>query len=132
MKKNFTTEYTENTKKRQKRKANEEKADAMNRFHARHSMLPFYIFSLFSECSMVNSLSAAEPTRPYLALTGDLDAGSPADGIKIIEAKAGGVYAALDARDHFKNILYPNIGHTYTPEMWAEMLACIGRSWNHD
>jgi lysophospholipase L1-like esterase/dienelactone hydrolase len=65
--------------------------------------------------------------RPYLALTGDLDAGSPADGIKIIEAKAGGVYAALDARDHFKNILYANIGHTYTPEMRAEMLAWFAR-----
>ncbi|HEY7424188.1 MAG TPA: alpha/beta hydrolase family protein, partial [Gemmataceae bacterium] len=65
--------------------------------------------------------------RPYLALTGDLDAGSPADGIKVIEAKVGGVYAALDARDHFKNILYPNIGHTYTPEMRAEMLAWFAR-----
>jgi dienelactone hydrolase len=65
--------------------------------------------------------------RPYLALTGDLDAGSPADGIKVIAAKAGGVYAALDARDHFKNILYPNIGHTYTPEMRAEMLTWFAR-----
>ncbi|HEY7157221.1 MAG TPA: GDSL-type esterase/lipase family protein [Gemmataceae bacterium] len=65
--------------------------------------------------------------RPYLALTGDLDAGSPADGIKIIEAKVGGVYAALEARDRFKNILYPNIGHTCTPEMREEMLAWFAR-----
>jgi len=65
--------------------------------------------------------------RPYLALTGDLDAGSPADGIKTIEAKASGVYAALDARDHFKSILYPDIGHVYTSQMRAEMLAWFAR-----
>jgi lysophospholipase L1-like esterase/dienelactone hydrolase len=65
--------------------------------------------------------------RPYLALTGDLDAGSPADGIKIIETKASGVYAALDASDHFKSIRYPDLGHTYTPAMRAEMLAWFAR-----
>jgi hypothetical protein len=65
--------------------------------------------------------------RPYLALTGELDAGSPADGIRIIEDRAGGVYAALDARDHFRSIRYPNLGHTYTPAMRAEMLAWFSR-----
>jgi lysophospholipase L1-like esterase/dienelactone hydrolase len=61
--------------------------------------------------------------RPYLALTGDLDAGSPADGIRVIEQKAGAVYKTLGAEDHFKSILYKDIGHTYTPEMRKEMLA---------
>jgi hypothetical protein len=65
--------------------------------------------------------------RPYLALTGDLDAGSPADGIKIVEEKAGHVYAKLDAKDRFRSILYPGIGHTYTPEMRAEALRWFDR-----
>ncbi|HTU22208.1 MAG TPA: GDSL-type esterase/lipase family protein [Gemmataceae bacterium] len=65
--------------------------------------------------------------RPYLALTGELDAGSPADGIKVIEAKASAVYAALDVRDHFKSIRYADIGHTYTPAMRKEMLAWFAR-----
>ena len=61
--------------------------------------------------------------RPYLALTGDLDAGSPADGIKVIEQKAGAVYKTLGAEDKFRSVLYKDIGHTYTPEMRKEMLA---------
>jgi dienelactone hydrolase/lysophospholipase L1-like esterase len=65
--------------------------------------------------------------RPYLALTGDLDAGSPADGIKIIEERVGKVYDVMGAKDHFRNVLYPDIGHTYTPEMRKEMLAWFER-----
>jgi hypothetical protein len=45
--------------------------------------------------------------RPYLALTGELDAGSPADGVRMIETKAGQVYSALGAPEKFKSVLYP-------------------------
>ena len=61
--------------------------------------------------------------RPVLFLTGELDAGSPADGIKVIEEKAGGVYRAVGAGERFHSVRYPDVGHTYTPEMRAEMLA---------
>jgi dienelactone hydrolase len=61
--------------------------------------------------------------RPVLFLTGELDAGSPADGIKVIEEKAGGVFKAVGAAEKFKSVRYPDIGHTYTPEMRKEMLA---------
>lgn len=60
--------------------------------------------------------------RPYLALTGELDSGSPADGIKVIEDRVGKVYDLLGARDRFRNVLYPEVGHVYTPEMRKEML----------
>ncbi len=65
--------------------------------------------------------------RPFLALTGELDAGSPADGIKVLEEKVGRVYGVLGAAEKFKSIRYPNVGHTYTPEMRAEMLAWFAR-----
>jgi lysophospholipase L1-like esterase len=65
--------------------------------------------------------------RPYLALTGELDAGSPADGIRVIEEKAGGVYKALGAGDRFRSVRYPEIGHTYTPQMRREMLDWFAR-----
>jgi dienelactone hydrolase/lysophospholipase L1-like esterase len=65
--------------------------------------------------------------RPYLALTGDLDAGSPADGIKVLEDRLSKVYKALGAEQHFRNVLYPDIGHSYTPEMRKEMLAWFAR-----
>jgi lysophospholipase L1-like esterase/dienelactone hydrolase len=65
--------------------------------------------------------------RPLLFLTGDLDAGSPADGIKAIEDKVGRVYKAVGAAEKFRNVLYPGVGHTYTPEMRKEMLAWFDR-----
>ena len=61
--------------------------------------------------------------RPFLALTGALDAGSPADGIQILEEKVSKVYGVLGAQDQFKNILYAGVGHTVTPQMRAEMMA---------
>lgn len=61
--------------------------------------------------------------RPTLFLTGELDAGSPADGIRVIETQAGGVFKAAGAAEKFKSVRYPDVGHTYTPQMRAEMLA---------
>jgi hypothetical protein len=61
--------------------------------------------------------------RPALFLTGELDAGSPADGIRVIGARAGAVYAAVGSAGRFKSVCYPDVGHTYTPAMRAEMLA---------
>ena len=60
--------------------------------------------------------------RPALFLTGELDAGSPADGIRVIEERAGGVYKAIGAGDKFRSVRYPDVGHTYTPEMRKEVL----------
>lgn len=65
--------------------------------------------------------------RPYLALTGDLDAGSPVDGIKVLEREVGKVYRILGAQDHFRNVIYPEVGHAYTPQMRTEMLAWFER-----
>jgi dienelactone hydrolase len=65
--------------------------------------------------------------RPFLALTGDLDYGSPADGIRVLEQKVGRVYAIAGAGDRFKSILYADVGHAYTPEMRQEMLAWFER-----
>ncbi|MGH2355338.1 MAG: GDSL-type esterase/lipase family protein [Chloroflexota bacterium] len=65
--------------------------------------------------------------RPFLALTGELDAGSPADGIRVLEGQVGRVYEALGAGDRFRSVLYPATGHTYTPQMRAELLAWFER-----
>jgi lysophospholipase L1-like esterase/dienelactone hydrolase len=65
--------------------------------------------------------------RPVLFLTGNLDAGSPADGIGVIEQRAGGVYKAVGADEKFRSIRYPDVGHTYTPEMRKEMIAWFDR-----
>src|SRR5262245_27607904 len=65
--------------------------------------------------------------RPFLALTGDLNAGSPADGVRALERAVRGTYQALGASERFRSVLYPEVGHAYTPEMRAEMLTWFGR-----
>jgi hypothetical protein len=65
--------------------------------------------------------------RPFLALTGDLDYGSPADGIRVIEEKVSKVYDVLGAKDKFKNVLHKDTGHLVTPQMRAEMMAWFER-----
>ena len=40
---------------------------------------------------------------------------------------SGRTYQNLGAGDRFRSILYPEVGHAYTPEMRAEMLAWFGR-----
>jgi hypothetical protein len=65
--------------------------------------------------------------RPFLILTGELDHGSPADGIRDIEQRVTKVYGTLGASDRFRNVLYPDTGHTVTPQMRAETLAWFDR-----
>lgn len=60
--------------------------------------------------------------RPFLALTGDSDSGSPLDGIKVLEKKLDTVYSLYNKKDNFKSIIYPNTGHIYTDDMKMEML----------
>jgi dienelactone hydrolase len=61
--------------------------------------------------------------RPVLFQTGDSDGGSPVDGIRAIEAAVRPVYRLYGRDDAFRNIIYPGLGHVYTPEMWARTLA---------
>lgn len=60
--------------------------------------------------------------RPVLFMTGDEDIGSPVDGIRKIEEKVKPVYALYGESTSFGNIIYPNTGHVYTPDMWEKML----------
>jgi dienelactone hydrolase len=62
-------------------------------------------------------LSLAAP-RPLLFQTGDRDDGSPVDGIREIEPVVRKVYSLFDAEQNFQNVIYPGLGHVYTPEMW--------------
>ncbi len=65
--------------------------------------------------------------RPFLALTGELDAGSPADGIRIIDEKASAVYSAIGAKDKYRSVLYPDTAHAHTATMREETLAWFDR-----
>lgn len=86
----------------------------------------YYVYGLLKHFDTEAVVALIAP-RPVLFLTGELDAGSPADGIRVIEAKAGGVYRAVGAAEKFQSIRYPEVGHTYTPTMRKEMLAWFDR-----
>lgn len=81
----------------------------------------YYTFGLLRHFDTEGVVSLIAP-RPFLALTGELDAGSPADGIKVIDEKAGAVYSAVGAKDRYRSVLYPDTGHVHTPEMREETL----------
>ena len=61
--------------------------------------------------------------RPFLTLSGADDGGSPAAGVRKINDFCAEVYRLHGTPDSFKGVLYPGVGHVYTPEMWKEMLA---------
>ncbi len=61
--------------------------------------------------------------RPILFQTGDQDGGSPVDGIRIVESTVRSVYALYGRQNDFQSLIYPGLGHIYTPEMWARTLA---------
>jgi len=65
--------------------------------------------------------------RPFLALTGDSDRGSPVSGIKVLENKLDKVYGLYGKNEQFRSIVYPNTGHVYTDEMKIEMLDWFNR-----
>ncbi len=88
--------------------------------------LYYFTFGLLKHFDTEGVLALMAP-RPFLALTGDIDYGSPVDGIRVLEDKVGGVYRAVGAPDRFKSIVYRNTGHVYTPEMRAGMLAWFER-----
>lgn len=69
--------------------------------------------------------------RSLLCLNGDQDLGSPPSGIRTIEAIVKSAWALAGRPEEFRSVIYPGVGHTYTPEMWAEMLAWFDRSLRH-
>lgn len=86
----------------------------------------YFTYGLLKHFDTEGVLSLIAP-RPLLTLTGELDSGSPADGIRDLERQVSKVYAAVGRPEAFRNILYPEVGHTVTPEMRRELLAWFDR-----
>jgi hypothetical protein len=45
----------------------------------------------------------------------------------VLEDRVGRVYKATGYPEGMRSVLYPQVGHTYTPQMRAEMLAWFER-----
>jgi len=61
--------------------------------------------------------------RPFLALTGDRDAGSPPAGMKKLEDILNRVYALHGKPGSFQSVIYPETGHVYNDDMKQRMVA---------
>jgi dienelactone hydrolase len=59
--------------------------------------------------------------RPALFLNGDLDAGSPSDGIRLIAAAARPAWTLYGAGADFQSRIYRGVGHACVPDMWTRM-----------
>lgn len=86
----------------------------------------YFVLGLLRHFDSEGVLALIAP-RPFLALNGELDAGSPADGIRALEGATARVYAALGAKERFRSVLYKDVGHSYTAEMRRETLAWFDR-----
>jgi dienelactone hydrolase len=75
----------------------------------------------------IEAVVALAAPRPMLFLSGELDAGSPAEGIRTIESRVRPVYDLHGAPGNFQSLLYPETGHVYTPDMWLRMVEWMGR-----
>ena len=85
----------------------------------------FYVPNMLAEKIDTESIVGLIAPRPHLVMTGELDRGSPVDGVQIIYNFQKHLYQLYDKPDDFRGLLYPDIGHEYTPEMWKETIAWL-------
>ena len=65
--------------------------------------------------------------RPFLALTGDRDAGSPPEGMKKLEQILSRFYKLHGQPDRFQSVIYPETGHVYNDDMKKRMVEWFDR-----
>lgn len=69
------------------------------------------------------AIVALSAPKPMLFMTGGDDFGSPVEGLKKIAAAVQPVYHLYQKDAAFQSLIYPGLGHVYTPEMWQNTLA---------
>jgi dienelactone hydrolase len=87
----------------------------------------YFVPAILRESIDMEAVVGLIAPRPLLTLTGDEDVGSPVDGVRLINAWVRDVYELYGAADSFEGRVYAEVGHEYTPAMWAEMLAWFQR-----
>lgn len=65
--------------------------------------------------------------RPFLALTGDRDAGSPPEGMKTLEQILNRFYRLYGKPGSFRSIVYPETGHVYNDDQKRRMIEWFNR-----
>jgi dienelactone hydrolase len=87
----------------------------------------YYVPNMLKEKIDAESVVGLIAPRPLMTLTGDKDAGSPANGVRIINAFQEYLYKLYEKPENFRGLIYNRIGHEYTPEMWRETLNWLNK-----
>jgi hypothetical protein len=86
------------------------------------ALLLFVMPDMLAEKIDVESVVGLIAPRPFLAMTGETDRLSPVDGVQIIYSFQEHLYKLCEKPENFRGLLYPGVGHEYTPEMWKEAI----------
>jgi dienelactone hydrolase len=87
----------------------------------------YYVPNMLAEKIDADSVVGLIAPRPLMTLTGNKDAGSPADGVRLINAFQEYLYKLYGKPENFRGLIYNRIGHEYTPEMWRETLSWLNQ-----
>ena len=82
----------------------------------------YVVFGLLNHFDSEGVMALLAP-RPFLALTGDRDAGSPPEGMEKLEQILTRVYNLHGRPEAFQSVIYPETGHVYNDDMKERMLA---------
>jgi dienelactone hydrolase len=86
----------------------------------------YFVPGILSHFDTEGVLALLAP-RPFLALTGDSDPGSPLEGMRKLESILTEFYALYDKSDAFRSVIYPRTGHVYSDHMKQAMLEWFDR-----
>lgn len=84
----------------------------------------YYVPGMLNHFDTEALISCIAP-RPFLSLAGELDPASPVSGIRTIENAAGPAWQLFGRGTAFRSVIQPAVGHSFTPAMWAEMIAWL-------
>ena len=93
----------------------------------KHHGIYYYVPGLLRHFDTESVVACIAP-RSLLCLNGDQDVGSPVAGIRSIEQQVSPAWGVTGAPLEFRSLVYPGVGHTYTPAMWSEMLDWFHRT----
>jgi len=86
----------------------------------------YFVPGILSHFDTEGVLALLAP-RPFLALTGDSDPGSPLEGMRKLELILTQFYGLYGKADAFRNVIYPRTGHVYSDHMKQAMLEWFDR-----
>jgi dienelactone hydrolase len=99
-------------------------ADLVRRRALRRHAIYYFVPGMLRAFDTEAIVSLVAP-RPLLTLTGGRDPGSPREGVERVNRFCRAVYRLHGRPDAFAGVVYPRVGHAYTPPMWRRAVAWL-------